>query len=302
MTEILSAPYKLKYTYTRSTGRVIGRFLDSLRDRILEGIRTVDGRVLFPPTEYDEQGRETTDEFVTLRPTGEVVSFTWIAEPRKGHPFSHPFAFALIKLDGADTSILHAVDAKKERVMKVGMRVRVRWAPEPTGSILDIACFDPISPVIRTPVDLDFEVRPGARNSDYLRALQEGRFIGGRCTATGRVYVPPRAATPESGVPTAEVVDLPDRGVLTSFTIVRIPFEGQKLEPPYVFGAIVLDGADMPIYHLVSGVPYEEIRMGMRVKAKWKPREEWTTSLENIEYFEPTGEPDAEFDSYKMHL
>jgi hypothetical protein len=42
--------------------------------------------------------------------------------------------------------------------------------------------------------------------------------------------------------------------------------------------------------------------MGMRVKAKWKPQDQWETSLENILYFEPTGEPDAAFDSYKEHL
>jgi uncharacterized OB-fold protein len=64
----------------------------------------------------------------------------------------------------------------------------------------------------------------------------------------------------------------------------------------------VLDGADMPIYHLISGVPHDEIRMGMRVKAKWKPKDEWETSLANILYFEPTGEPDASFESYKEHL
>ncbi|MBK7774878.1 MAG: OB-fold domain-containing protein [Sandaracinaceae bacterium] len=47
---------------------------------------------------------------------------------------------------------------------------------------------------------------------------------------------------------------LPHTGVVTTFTVVRIPFEGQKLTPPYSFGAIVLDGADLPIYHLISGV------------------------------------------------
>ena len=33
--------------------------------------------------------------------------------------------------------------------------------------------------------------------------------------------------------------------------------------------------------------------MGMRVRAVWKPREEWGTTIENILHFEPTGEPDA---------
>ena len=113
-----------------------------------------------------------------------------------------------------------------------------------------------------------------------------------------------RDVSPQAAIATGEfaVVEVEDVGVLTTFTIIRIPFEGQKLKPPYCFGAIVLDGADMPIYHLISGVPHDDIRMGMRVKAVWKPKEEWETSLENILYFEPTGEPDAEFDSYKEHL
>lgn len=114
--------------------------------------------------------------------------------------------------------------------------------------------------------------------------------------------MPPRAADPVTGNPTSEYTEVDDVGVLTTFTIIRIPFEGQKLKPPYCFGAIVLNGADIPIYHLISGVPHDEIRMGMRVKAVWKPREDWETSLENILYFEPTGEPDAEFESYKEHL
>src|SRR5690606_2512979 len=193
-----------------------------------------------------------TGEFVQLRPTGTVTSYTWVNEPRPTHPLDRPFAWALIKLDGADTAMVHAVDAGKEKAMKVGMRVRVRWAEKATGTIRDIVCFDPISPIIKSPVDLNYFVRPGEHQSQYLHALAEGRFIGGRCRVTGRVYVPPRGATPESGLPTEdEVIDLPDTGVLTTFTVVRIPFEGQKLTPPYVFGAIVLDGADVPIYHLV---------------------------------------------------
>jgi hypothetical protein len=42
--------------------------------------------------------------------------------------------------------------------------------------------------------------------------------------------------------------------------------------------------------------------MGMRVKAVWKPREEWGTTIENISHFAPTGEPDADYESYKVHL
>jgi hypothetical protein len=42
--------------------------------------------------------------------------------------------------------------------------------------------------------------------------------------------------------------------------------------------------------------------MGMRVEAVWKPREEWDLGIDNIEHFRPTGEPDAEYDTFKHHL
>lgn len=302
MSDLLSAPYVLEYTYTRSTGPVVGRFLESLRYGVLEGVKTADGRVFCPPLEYDEAGNATTDEFVPLRPAGTVKSWTWVAEPKAGHPLDRPFAFALIQIDGTDNAMLHVVDAEEPKHMKTGMRVRLQWAAERNGSIRDIACFEPVLPYLPSPVHLEYKVEPGQHYSAFLRGLEEGKLIGGRDPASGKVYVPPRAADPVTGNPTSEYVEVADVGVLTTFTIIRIPFEGQKLKPPYCFGAIVVDGADMPIYHLISGVPHDEIRMGMRVKAKWKPKEQWETSLENILYFEPTGEPDVPFESYKEHL
>jgi uncharacterized OB-fold protein len=54
-----------------------------------------------------------------------------------------PFAFALIKLDGADTALLHAVDAGEASRMRTGMRVAARWREERVGHIRDIDCFRP---------------------------------------------------------------------------------------------------------------------------------------------------------------
>jgi len=55
---------------------------------------------------------------------------------------AHPFAWALVKLDGADVEMLHAVDAGSPDAMRAGARVAVRWAAERVGGINDIACFD----------------------------------------------------------------------------------------------------------------------------------------------------------------
>ncbi len=232
MSEILSAPYVLEYTYTRSTGPVVGRFLESLRYEVLEGVKTADGRVLCPPLEYDEEGEPTTGEFIQLRPSGTVKSWSWVEQPRKGHPFDRPFAWALVQIDGADNAMVHAVDAGDAKSMKTGMRVRLRWAREKSGTILDIEGFEPISSFVPSPVRLDFEVKPGKHYSAYLRGLEQGKIIGGRDPESDKVYVPPRASDPVTGNPTSEYVEVADVGVLTTFTVIRIPFEGQKLKPP----------------------------------------------------------------------
>lgn len=146
MTEALIAHHVLEFPggYTRSVGPVIGRFLTALRDDgKLLGVRLADGRVLFPPTEYDPTtGAATADDFVTVGPGGEVTTWTWVAEPRPEHPLDRPFAFALVRLDGADTALLHTVDAGDESVMQTGMRVVARFGDDRRGQITDF-CFTP---------------------------------------------------------------------------------------------------------------------------------------------------------------
>jgi uncharacterized OB-fold protein len=140
----LAAPHVLEYDYTRSVGPVIGRFLGGLRDRKVLGVRTATGRVVVPPQEYDaDTGDAVTGAFVEVGPDGTVVTWAWVGEPRPKHPLRRPFAWALVRLDGADTAILHAVDAGDESRMSTGMRVRVRWRDETVGEIHDIACFEP---------------------------------------------------------------------------------------------------------------------------------------------------------------
>jgi len=143
MSEPLSAPYLLQFTYNRTTGPVIGRFLTGLRDGRIEGVRTKSGKVLVPPVEYDPETSEATTDFVEVGQAGVVTTWTWVPAPRELHVLKTPFAFALIKLDGADTAMVHVVDAPSESAMRTGMRVKVRWAQERVGYITDIVCFEP---------------------------------------------------------------------------------------------------------------------------------------------------------------
>ncbi len=141
--QVLSAPHVMEYPYRRSLGPVLGRFFTSLRDRQVEGNRTRGGRVLVPPMEYDPETGEATEGFVAVGTSGVVRTWAWVSQPRPAHPLDRPFAWALVQLDGADTSLLHAVDCGSEERMATGMRVAIQWRDETSGAIGDIACFVP---------------------------------------------------------------------------------------------------------------------------------------------------------------
>jgi uncharacterized OB-fold protein len=143
MGEVLSALHVLEFPYTRSVGPVIGRFLTGLRDGRIEGIRSADGRVIVPPLEYDPQTGEQLSDWVAVGDAGVVTTWTWLDKPRPNNPLQEPFAWALIRLDGADTTMLHVVDAGSADAMSTGMRVKVRWRAERKGHITDIECFEP---------------------------------------------------------------------------------------------------------------------------------------------------------------
>jgi uncharacterized OB-fold protein len=321
----LEAPLDIGFDYTRSLGPVLGRFMTGLAARRIEGVRGSDGRVHVPPVEYDPVNAEPLHEFVEVADTGTVRSWSWCGHPVDGQPIQRPFAWALIQLDGADTTMLHAVDVDKPEAMSTGMRVRARWAEATVGHIRDLAYFVPedanpaLAPTpppppageraddgsvttVVTPIELAYRHSASAEESSYLRGLTAGKLLGQRCPVCEQVYIPPRGACPTDGVPTTTEVELPDSGVITTFCVVNVPFLGQRITPPYVVAYVLLDGADIAFLHLVRGCEASEVRMGMRVRAKWRPPEEWEPSLANIEYFEPTGEPDAEFETYARHL
>jgi uncharacterized OB-fold protein len=321
---ILSARYVLEYPYRRSLGPVVGRFLAGLAERRILGARAADGRVFVPPTEYDPRTGDAIAELVEVADEGVVTSFTWVARPGPKQPLGRPFAWALVRLDGADTALLHVVDAPGPESLRTGMRVRARFAEVPTGSIRDIACFEPVSDsdrrpsrddmharsaasiaplrTIKVPTRLEYEVVAGRAASRFLRALAEGRLVGQRCPRCAKVYLPPRGSCPVCAVPTDEEVQLPDSGTVTTFCVVNVPSESLPIPIPYVAASVKIDGADTALFHLVRGIAPSEVRMGLRVRAEWKPREEWAPTLESIRHFAPTGEPDAPWSSYQGAL
>ncbi|MCX4869183.1 MULTISPECIES: Zn-ribbon domain-containing OB-fold protein [unclassified Streptomyces] len=314
MPEALSAPLVVEFPFTRSLGPVQSAFLTGLRERTVLGVRTADGKVLVPPVEYDPVTAEELRELTEVATTGTVTTWAWNPAPRPAQPLATPFAWVLVRLDGADTALLHALEAPGPEAVHTGMRVRIRWAAERTGAITDIACFEPYGgagtgrsaphdgefadPVtgIVTPARLDYRYTPGRAQSAYLDALSGQRIVGERCPSCRKVYVPPRGACPTCGVATTEQVEVGPRGTVTTFCIVNIKAKNLDIEVPYVYAHIALDGADLALHARIGGIPYDQVRMGLRVEPVW------TEGGRHPDHYRPAGEPDADYDAYKELL
>ncbi|MEV7853708.1 OB-fold domain-containing protein [Streptomyces sp. NPDC088135] len=314
MPEALSAPLVVEFPFTRSLGPVQSAFLTGLRERTVLGVRTAGGKVLVPPVEYDPVTAEEICELTEVAATGTVTTWAWNPAPRPAQPLATPFAWVLVRLDGADTALLHALAAPGPETVRTGMRVRIRWAAERTGAITDIACFEPYDgeetgrpaphdgvftdPVtgIVTPARLDYRYTPGRAQSAYLDALSRQRIVGERCPSCHKVYVPPRGACPTCGVATTERVEVGPRGTVTTFCIVNIKAKNLDMDVPYVYAHIALDGADLALHARIGGIPYDQVRMGLRVEPVW------TEGGRHPDHYRPTGEPDADYDAYKELL
>ncbi|MFI7355288.1 Zn-ribbon domain-containing OB-fold protein [Streptomyces avidinii] len=309
--EVLRAPLVVEFPFTRSLGPVQSAFLTGLREGVVLGVKTSGGTVMVPPVEYDPVTAEEIRELVEVGATGTVTTWAWNDRPRPQQPLDTPFAWVLVKLDGADTSLLHALDAPGPDAVRTGMRVRVRWAAERTGAITDIACFEPYEgpggggPVphdggfadavtgIVAEARLDYVYSPGRAQTAYINALSERRTVGERCPSCHKVYVPPRGACPTCGVATTDQVEVGPAGTVTTYCIVNIKAKNLDIEVPYVYAHIALDGAGLALHGRIGGIPYDQVRMGLRVEPVW------TEGGRHPDHYRPTGEPDADYDAYK---
>ncbi len=140
---------KLALPYSYFAGRVGSTFITTLRDKkkILGVKCPVCNKVYLPPRQTCERDlTDIRDNWVEVQPSGEVVNFTVVRYDDKYLPRKAPFVLALIKLDGADTPIVHILDGVSPEEVVIGMKVEAVFSSSPTNTILDIAHFAPKKP------------------------------------------------------------------------------------------------------------------------------------------------------------
>ena len=163
-------------------------------------------------------------------------------------------------------------------------------------------------------IALDYKVHVSPLAERFGDHLRDRQIVGSRCPQCGLVYVPTRAFCPMCTVAmgVGDETPLPDRGTVTSFTILTpIQYHGQKEREDYALASVLIDGADGTVgQQRLTDVSLDEIRMGMRVAAVWAPEDERASDPGDRGYgfgnalrgWRPTGEPDVAADEFAEHV
>ncbi len=123
----------------------------------------------------------------------------------------------------------------------------------------------------------------------YLDALREGHLLGVRCVRCDRTVVPPRAFCEQCFGPMDAFVPVADVGTVNTFSLCYVTWDVKRIADPLLPAVIDLDGTSprAGILHLLGGVKPDAVRVGMRVRAVWKPSRQRRGAITDIRYFKP---------------
>ena len=129
----------------------------------------------------------------------------------------------------------------------------------------------------------------GVAMSRYLEGYKQGKLLGVRCPECERTMIPPRMFCEWCFRPVDDWVELKDTGVINTFSLCYVTWDVKRIKKPELPAVIEIDGASpgMGIMHLLGEVDPKKIRIGMKVKAVWKPASEREGSVTDIKYWKP---------------
>jgi len=310
LNERMSLYGALESPFSWTTGVAVGTFFTHLRDhKQILGLKCSScGIVYCPPFDHCERCSAPMTEWVEVASYGQIKAVAVAHHAFSGQPADPPYAFALVKLEGADTAMAHLVMQTDYARLKVGDWVEAVWAGERTGAIRDIEYFKPVNikearskwkPADKLKPENNIEEVYGKHRVpyEYTYGRLYPRFYGEmrdnkrlvtvKCSKCGRAILPPRPYCGHCFEDADEWIELPATGRIKTFTTVYYKFLGQPKEPPYCYVVVTPDGHECEFHHLIEEVDYKKVHVGMKVEAVWN--EDRRGTIWDIKYFRPIG-------------
>ena len=138
----------------------------------------------------------------------------------------------------------------------------------------------------------DYAWDTGLAIGRYLAGLKEGVILGSFCAHCRKTVVPPRIVCEWCFRPMDDFVPLQDTGTVNTYSLCYVTWDVQRIKEPETPAVIDLDGASHlhGILHKLGDVDPQQISIGMRVQAVWKPASEREGAITDILYFKPIEE------------
>jgi len=138
-------------------------------------------------------------------------------------------------------------------------------------------------------MEADYIYTLGVAGERFFKEIKENeKIMGAKCPCCNIVYVPPRMYCEKCFAKLGEWVNVGKRGVVHTFTVATIDVDGKKLEKPMIYALIKFDGACGGLIHKIGETKPENVKIGLKVEAVFKPSHERKASINDIKYFKPT--------------
>jgi hypothetical protein len=141
--EPLTLKGQISVPYTWWAGETATHFLNALRDeqKLIGSRCAMCGTVFVPPRKNCGHCFVDIDDTVDVADEGVIEAFTIVHYAHPVQPVAPPFAYVLIKLDGADVGFLHLIKKDLDK-LAIGRRVKAKFRAERMAAIMDIDSFE----------------------------------------------------------------------------------------------------------------------------------------------------------------
>lgn len=134
----------IKVPYEHTAGAYVEKFITEIgKKHKIMGVKCPKcGRVFVPPKMVCFECFEKMEEWVEVGNQGTLEGFTVVSNYETPvMPLDLPYAYGIIKLDGADTGFIHIINEGDPQKLRVGSRVEAVFKEQPRKRILDIEYF-----------------------------------------------------------------------------------------------------------------------------------------------------------------
>lgn len=137
--------------------------------------------------------------------------------------------------------------------------------------------------------EVEYAWDAGVAIGAYLDGLKEGKLLASYSPGSDRTVVPPRTFDELTWTPIDDVQELPGTGTVNTFSLCMVNWDATRRDEPLIPAVIELDGASpgMGILHMLEEVEPDDVEIGMKVEAVWKPAGEREGAITDLRYFRP---------------